>query len=130
MWTALFGAVKGLAGPALDAWKGRQERKMAVDVLKAKGAFAKDQAEASVTASIPEWEAIMAEATKSSWKDEVALVSLLLPIWGTFLGSVLQHYTGDAAVMEASKDMIGIIPEYGWLLVMAIGASFGVRVLK
>lgn len=117
-------------GPIAGLFHQRGERKKAVATLAAKGQLAKDNADAHVTASIPEWEAIMAKATMTSWKDEAALVTLLLPIWAVFIGGLIESFTGITALREGAENMMQLIPMYGALLVMAIGASFGLKIWK
>ena len=127
MWGSI---IQGLISPVTGLFKQRGERKRIVEVAKAQGQLAKDNAEAHVTASVAKWEAIMAEATKSSPKDEIALVTLLMPLWGVFAGSIVKAFTGSAAVLDASQALINTIPQYGLLLTLAISASFGIRLVR
>ena len=63
-----------------------------------------------------EWEKSMADATDNSWKDEFALVALMLPAMGAFIWP---------EEVQAGFDVLQTLPEfYQYLLFIAISASF------
>ena len=61
----------------------------------------------------------MADATDNSWKDEFALVALMLPAMGAFIWP---------EEVQAGFDVLQTLPEfYQYLLFIAISASFGIK---
>lgn len=73
------------------------------------------------------WENKMADASANSWKDEVILVTLLLPVWLTFYGA----FVGDESIIERVEHgfhALDVLPEwFSYLLFLACSASFGIR---
>ena len=75
-----------------------------------------------------DWEARMADATKSSWKDEYLIVLLTLPLW-----SLAYAVTFDAPeVTQRVKEVFIVLAElpeyYQYLLYAAVLASFGLKI--
>ena len=84
----IFSAVAGIAGNWVDGKVQETKAKAEVKVEKAR-------ADAAVQKKIAtgkiDWEANMADATKGSWKDEFALVVLMLPAILVFIPSLTQQ---------------------------------------
>jgi hypothetical protein len=114
----IFSAVAGIAGNWVDGKVQETKAKAEVKVEKAK-------ADAAVQKKIAtgkiDWEANMADATKGSWKDEFALVVLMLPAILVFIPSLTQHVREGFAVLDT-------LPQwYQYLLFIAVTSSFGVK---
>jgi len=68
-----------------------------------------------------QWEKSMADATDSSWKDEFALVVLLLPAILVFIPSLTEYVREGFLVLNT-------LPEwYQYLLFIAVSSSFGIK---
>ena len=118
MLTALIGPIANLAG----TWF---ENKVAKTKADGEAKVAEARARASVAEKVAAgevaWEGKMADATVDSWKDEFALVVLLLPAILVFLPG-MKDYVKDGFEILAS------LPEwYQYLLYIAISASFGIK---
>ena len=114
----IFSAVAGIAGNWVDGKVQETKAKAEVKVEKAK-------ADAAVQKKIAtgkiDWEANMADATKGSWKDEFALVVLMLPAILVFIPSLTQHVREGFAVLDT-------LPQwYQYLLFIAVTSSCGVK---
>ena len=114
----IFSAVAGIAGNWVDGKVQETKAKAEVKVEKAR-------ADAAVQKKIAtgkiDWEANMADATKGSWKDEFALVVLMLPAILVFIPSLTQHVREGFAVLDT-------LPQwYQYLLFIAVTSSFGVK---
>ena len=114
----IFSAVAGIAGNWVDGKVQETKAKAEVKVEKAR-------ADAAVQKKIAtgkiDWEANMADATKGSWKDEFALVVLMLPAILVFIPSLTQQVREGFAVLDT-------LPQwYQYILFIAVTSSFGVK---
>jgi hypothetical protein len=109
-----------LIGTALelgrDFIRGKAEEKKAIQ-----------QAKISKIQNDANWEASMADATKSSWKDEWFTIVLSMPLLGIAWGVVMD----DPAIIERvhkAFDVLSSTPDfYQQLLIVAVLASFGIK---
>ena len=118
MIQALIGPIANLAG----AWFENKVAKTKADG-EAKVAEAKARATVAekVAAGEVAWEGKMADDTVDSWKDEFALVVLLLP-------AILVFIPGMRGYVQEGFDVLASLPEwYQYLLYIAISASFGIK---
>jgi hypothetical protein len=109
-----------LLGPALelgkDFIKGNAEEKKAIQQRKI------DQIN-----NDSQWEAKMADATKSSWKDEWFSLILSAPLIAVAY-SVAMDDQAIIARMDEAFSALNSLPEwYQYLLFIAVSASFGVK---
>ena len=118
MFTALIGPIANLAG----TWF---ENKLAKTKADGEAKVAEAKARATVAEKVAAgevaWEGKMADATVDSWKDEFALVVLLLP-------AILVFIPGMRGYVQEGFDVLASLPEwYQYLLYIAISASFGIK---
>ena len=109
-----------LLGPALelgkDFIKGKAEEKKAIQQRKI------DQIN-----NDSQWEAKMADATKSSWKDEWFSLILSAPLIAVAY-SVAMDDQAIITRMDEAFSALNSLPEwYQYLLFIAVSASFGVK---
>ena len=109
-----------LIGPALELGKelikGKAEEKKAIQKAK----ISKIQNDAN-------WEATMADATKSSWKDEWFTVVLSMPLIGIAWGVAMDDSSIIDRVNKAFEVLSGTPEFYQQLLIIAVLASFGIK---
>tara|TARA_R110000822_G_scaffold4672_6_gene20212 strand:- start:3748 stop:4119 length:372 start_codon:yes stop_codon:yes gene_type:complete len=109
-----------LIGPAMELatgfLKGKVDEKKAIQEVRIK----KIQSDS-------DWENTMADATKSSWKDEYLIILLTLPLW--IIGWATA--TGDIEMIARVKEGFQALQElpefYQYLLYTGVLASFGVK---
>ena len=109
-----------LIGPAMD---------LAKDFVKGKADEKKAIQERKIAAiqNDADWEAKMADATKSSWKDEWFSLILSAPLIAVAY-SVAMDDTAIIARMDEAFAALNSLPEwYQYLLFIAVSASFGVK---
>jgi hypothetical protein len=88
---------------------------------------AKHLAKMSVIQNDAHWESKMADSTANSFKDELVLITLLLPVWIIFYGAmvgddeIIQRVQSGFVAIQACPD------EFWYLLFVACTASFGVK---
>lgn len=113
MLQALLGPVTNLVGGFLN---NRHEQ-----------AQAKHQAKLQVIQNDADWEAKMAAASASSWKDEFWTIVLAVPLFCLGYSVVVD----DPAILERVSDSfsaLDTLPDwYQYLLFLAVSASFGIR---
>jgi hypothetical protein len=113
MWQTLITPIANLAGGYL---KNKAEEKKAVH--KAKMTMIKNDAD---------WEAKMASASSSSWKDEFFTICLSLPLF--FIGYAVA--VDDPQIIERVQQGFAALSElpewYQYLLFIAVSASFGIK---
>ena len=95
--------------------------------VKAKAATMQVTAEAKATAlktaaqSTADWERIMAEASKNSWKDEWLTIVFSVPLILCFIPGTVDH-------IQAGFNVLSTLPEwYHTVLMIVVSASFGVK---
>jgi hypothetical protein len=118
MIQALIGPIAKLAGSWLDAKATKQNAQAELKLTEAK---AKAQILLSEKTSVADWERIMAEGAKSSWKDEWFVIILSIPL-------ILCWIPGAEGWVDRGFEQLNKAPDwYFYSLGIAISASFGVR---
>ena len=118
MWTALIGPISSLAGSFIEGQVSKQ---------KAKANLAQTEAEAKAevlkTAATHDskWELIMAESTKSTIKDEIVTVAILIPV-------ILCFIPGMEDIVKNGFERLNELPEwYTYLLFLTCSAALGIK---
>ena len=118
MWTALIGPIAELAGTFLKGKVDKQKARSTVEIAQAE---AKAEVMKSAAMHDSKWELIMAEATKSSWKDEVVTIVVLIPC-------VLAFIPGMEDVVKNGFQRLSELPDwYQYLLFLVCSAALGIR---
>lgn len=118
MIQAFIGPIANLAGSWLQ---GKADKNAAEAKLKLTEAEAKAKILLSEKTSVADWERIMAEGAKSSWKDEWFVIVLSIPL-------VLAFVPGAEGWVDRGFEQLNKAPDwYFYSLGIAISASFGVR---
>lgn len=118
MLKMLLGPVANIAGNWVE---GKVEETKAKAVVKVEKAKADAEVQKRIATGDVDWEASMADATKDSWKDEFALVVLLLPSILVFIPSLTEH-------VKAGFEVLNTLPDwYQYLLFIAVSSSFGIK---
>jgi len=109
-----------LIGPAVDLAKdfikGKADEKKAIQNAKIK----KIENDAN-------WETTMADATKSSWKDEYLIILLTLPLWLIGWAIAMDDPPMLDRVHQGFKALQELPEFYQYLLYTGVLASFGVK---
>ena len=118
MWANLVTPLAGIVGNYIES-------RAAVSKAKVQAKVAKVEAEAEVSKKIAagevDWENTMADATKESWKDELSLIVLLLPL-------PLVMFEGTRDAVKEGFAILETLPDwYQYLLFIAISSSFGIK---
>ena len=118
MFQALIGPLASLASSFVEGQVSKQ---------KAKATLAQTEAEAKAeimkTAATHDskWELIMAESTKSSIKDEIVTVVVLIPL-------ILVFIPGMEDIVKNGFERLNELPEwYTYLVFLTISAALGIK---
>jgi hypothetical protein len=118
MLGALIGPIANLAGSWMES---KVEKVKADGQAKVAEAKAKAVVAEKVAAGEVAWEKSMADATDGSWKDEFALIVLLLPAILVFIPSMTEY-------VRAGFEVLNTLPDwYQYLLFIAVSSSFGIK---
>lgn len=118
-------AILPVIGDLAGSWlRGKAEEKAAVS--RAKVAKAEAEAEVMKVAATHEanWEKIMAEASKDSWKDEAWTILFIIIIAMCFIPPLQPYVDQGFAVLAATPEW------FRWAMYASIAASFGLRGIK
>ena len=118
MLSALIGPIANLAGSWMES---KVEKVKADGQAKIAQAKAKAVVAEKVAAGEVAWEKSMADATDGSWKDEFALIVLLLPAILVFIPSMTEYVRSGFEVLNTLPDW------YQYLLFIAVSSSFGIK---
>jgi hypothetical protein len=116
---ALIGPIAGLASSWLQ---GKADKNAAEAQLKLTEAEAKAKILLSEKTSVADWERIMAEGSKTSWKDEWLTLLFSVPLVLSFCGE-----WGRDAVSQGWAALEAMPMWYQYTLGVIVAASFGVR---
>ena len=108
-----------------SSWLDAKTTKQAAEAkLKLTEAEAKAKILLSEKTSVADWERIMAENSKSSWKDEFFVIVLSIPL-------ILAFIPGAEGLVDRGFEQLHKAPDwYFYSLGIAISASFGVKGYK
>ena len=118
MLGALIGPIANLAGSWMES---KVEKVKADGQAKVAEAKAKAVVAEKVAAGEVAWEKSMADATDGSWKDEFALIVLLLPAILVFIPRMTEYVRSGFEVLNTLPDW------YQYLLFIAVSSSFGIK---
>ena len=118
MLGALIGPIANLASSWMES---KVEKVKADGQAKVAEAKAKAVVAEKVAAGEVAWEKSMADATDGSWKDEFALIVLLLPAILVFIPSMTEYVRSGFEVLNTLPDW------YQYLLFIAVSSSFGIK---
>ena len=114
----LLGPIANLTGSYLQ---GKADKATANAKLKLVEAESKAAILMSKETSTADWERIMAESTKNSWKDEFITIVVMIPV-------ILCFVPGLENVVKNGFDRLAELPEwYTWLVFAVCSAAIGIR---
>ena len=119
MLGSLLGPVTSIVGGIVQ---GKMEQKAAETKAKVAKAEAQAQIMLSQATSEADWEKVMAEGSRDSWKDEYLVILFSIPLVLSFCGQ------WGRAVTEQGFAALDAMPGwYQYTLGVIVAASFGVR---
>lgn len=118
MFTALIGPLASLASSFME---GQVEKQKAKTKIAQTEAEAKAEVMRTAATHDSKWELIMAESTKTSIKDEIVTVIVLIPV-------VLVFIPGMEDVVKNGFDRLNELPDwYQYLVFLVCSAALGIK---
>ena len=114
MWQALIAPIADIAGGWIKGKVEEQKVKQEIKLERLK--------------NDADWEARMADATASSWKDEYLIIILTSPLWFIGYGVAVDNPDIIQRVHLAFETLHSLPDYYQYLLYAAVLASFGLKV--
>lgn len=125
--------VSGLLKPASNAYGKFQDRKVAAEGAKAKLAQARVDNRQEIAVTQLELEIMSKQMEGGTWKDEVAMLTGLLPFYLILLGAILSAFglpEFAAGVNDGLAQLEGMDVPLGQLIMISLCAGLGVRFVK
>jgi hypothetical protein len=119
MFQALLGPITNIVGSLVT---GKMEQKAAETRLKVSEADAKAKIMLSAATSEADWEKVMAEGSRDSWKDEWLTILYSVPLVLAFCGE-----WGRVVVTDGFAALNEMPDYYRYTLGAIVSASFGIR---
>ena len=127
-----FSLLSPIVGGISNVLTARQERKKTETIAKAKIQNNMIDSENQQTLADKEWELVSKQMENQSWKDELAVGVVLMPLIVLEVGAIIDPMFGTT-MLESSKIMIAGIKtmlgdfEYGHLVSVVILSSLGLK---
>lgn len=129
----LTSVVAGLVAPITAVITKGQERRAAADAATAKLTQAKLTGEQQLQFTQAELEVLSKKNENTTWKDEVAMLTGLLPMYFIFIGSILAAF-GHPEFSKGTEDGLLQMEKMGVpvgdIILLSIGAGLGFRALR
>ena len=129
-------------GPVINAVSGyfqsREARKAAREQAESKIALNAQAGRHELQMTDSDWEAISAKSMQGSWKDEWMVLVATAPIVTLFIGAAVTVFDAETGtrVLDAGRQMVDTLnaidptSTYGMVLLAAVSASLGIRLIK
>lgn len=121
----LLGPITGIVEKWQDGRQAKAEAKATMDRILTEAAASNEQIAGQIALA-------RVESEKDSWKDEVALLTIVLPYWVAMITAL---FGIDAGYVQAMFENMGAIPEYWqetfqWSIWGALSIIGGKKILK
>lgn len=120
-----------VAQGVLGIFRGREERRTVRAQAEGALAQAKQEGRDRVELSRAEWEAIMAQGTHGSWKDEYVTLVITSPIVGVLAGAVWEALFGDPRLLDGVLRGMNVLADLGFdmgeLMFVVVLAAVGIK---
>lgn len=110
---SISGFVSGLVSPVADVFTQREKRKQAAKEIDGAIALAQQKGETTITVNEQQWEAISANKSDTTWKDEYVTVICTLPYVLITLGCLLIAFGQEPAMLDGALDAIAKLKAIG-----------------
>lgn len=110
---AIGGFIGGLVKPVAGVFTQREKRKQAAKEVDGAIALAKQNGDTTITVNEQQWEAISANKSDSTWKDEYVTVICTLPYVLITLGCLLIAFGQGPAMLDGALNAIAELKAVG-----------------
>ena len=134
MASAIGSLASGIVSPITNLLGKKEERRKAVEVIKATTAQGETEGETSVKLSNAQWELISKKSETDTWKDEYITIIITYPLIAIFVGSVMSVFLGDERLLIATTESLDALQQLGLdlgeLMLYTVLAGLGIKLVK
>lgn len=124
----------GLIKPIAGIFQKKEERKKAVQVIRAQTAMASSAGETSVKLSNAQWDLISKKNESDTWKDEYITLLITSPLICIIVGNIAAVFFDDTRLLianaESMKQLAAMGVDMGELMLYTVLAALGLKVIK
>ena len=132
--SAIGSLASGIVSPITNLLGKKEERRKAVEVIKATTAQGETEGETSVKLSNAQWELISKKSETDTWKDEYITIIITYPLIAIFVGSVMSVFLGDERLLIATTESLDALQQLGLdlgeLMLYTVLAGLGIKLVK
>ena len=132
--SAIGSLASGIVSPITNLLGKKEERRKAVEVIKATTAQGETEGETSVKLSNAQWELISKKSETDTWKDEYITIIITYPLIAIFVGSVMSVFFGDERLLIATTESLDALQQLGLdlgeLMLYTVLAGLGIKLVK
>ena len=124
----------GAIAPIANIFAKKEDRKKAVETIKAKTIQGEKEGETSIKLSNAQWDLVSKKNETDTWKDEYITILITSPLVCILLGNIVAAFFGDVRLLEANANSLMQLKEVGIdmgeLMLYTVLAALGLKVLK
>ena len=118
----------------VNIFQAKQDRKKAVESAQSKLSLAKQSDSTSITLTDAEGEAILAEKTDSTWKDEYVTIIITAPIALVIMGTVYFAFSQDDRLLISGVESIKALEatgiDMGFMMETVVLSAVGLKIWR
>jgi len=128
------GLAEGIVSPITNLLGKKEERRKAVEVIKASTLQGEAEGETSVKLSNAQWELVSKKNETDTWKDEYITIIITYPLIAIFFGSLMSVFLGDERLLVATTESLLALKDLGLdlgeLMLYTVLAGLGIKLVK
>ena len=130
----LSGGLGTIVSPVAKVFEKREDRKKAVDVIKAKTVQGAAEGETQISLTNAQWELISKRNENDTWKDEYITILITSPLVCMLAGNVLAVFFDDVRLLQANAASLAQLAavgiDMGELMLYTVLAALGIKLIK
>lgn len=131
-WLKSIGSL--IVSPVAKVFQKREDRKKAVDVIKAETVKGTAEGKTSVELSNAQWDLISKKNEQDTWKDEYITILVTSPLVCILLGNVMAVFFDDTRLLTANaaslSQLASVGIDMGELMLWTVLAALGLKTIK
>lgn len=126
--------VAGIISPVAGVFQKREERKTAVQTIRATTAATEVDGKVAIELTKAQWDLTSKQLESGTWKDEYITIVITSPLVCILVGSMIAAFTGDSRMLMGVEEALATINEVGIdmgeLMFFTVLAALGLKTLS